>query len=268
MISVALSAALATQILGNSYPVELLKESYSEIFETRVLEHQERKFVSRRIAVLPSDHPLSDFVKENHWFIHYLQMNGTEIDPRSLSALKDEPQKLAAYYHSSLREDAEFNSLLVPVARRFLAQKGIDLFGYAAPPRERITFKELINVAVRFFYPHAVTEDGKLRGHICVGINGLRDFEGERNLHVEAFCYESIFLELGSKEQKYGLKEKFMSLLLQARLLKLSANADTRVARAQGVVWAILAQDPDLTQLLTEAYERKKDYLPFEIASP
>lgn len=266
MLLVILSLTLATQVSENDPTIEQLKNAYSEIFVAEVHEHEGRKFVGRRITV-PTTPPLADFVKENYWLLHYLQTNGTDIDPKSLSALKEEPDELAAHYHRSLVEDRTFNSLLLPVAHRFFTLKGSGLSDYEALSRVQVTLQDLINVAVRFFYPDRVLEKG-FQGHICAGINGFKDFQGERNLQVEAFCYEALFQELRSKEQRYRLRDKFSSLLAESWRLKLSADEDKKLARAQGAVWAALARDPDIKQLLIEAYERKKDYLPFEVIFP
>jgi hypothetical protein len=95
---------------------------------------------------------------------------------------------------------------------RYLESQGGVLVGWDSTDGVRsVTEHELQRLAVRFFYPDAVTEDGKLAGHICVGINGLEDFDWDRDVLVEAFVYATIFRAL--REEKYGLDEEFGAAL-------------------------------------------------------
>ncbi len=126
-----------------------------------------------------------------------------------------------------------------------------------------VTENELQRLAVRFFYPDAVTEDGKLAGHICVGINGLRDVDWDRDILVEALVYAAIFRAL--REEKYGLEKEFRAALEAAQNLALSVDEETRITRAQGVVWAVLARSDNIKKLLRESYELREAYVPFQI---
>ena len=176
----------------------------------------------------------------------------------------EEPERLNEYYHSALMEDEPFNALLLPLVDRHFHERGVELVGFHTPQTKKvITVDELINVAVRFFYPDGVSEKGSIRSHICAGINGLRDFAGERDLTVEAFCYETIFNEL--KSPQYGILEQYKELMVAVRRLQLSSEEETKITRAQGAAWALLSTNATLREMLLSAYEKKKNILPFVV---
>ncbi len=45
--------------------------------------------------------------------------------------------------------------------------------------------------------------------------------------------------------------------------LQLSADDETKIARAQGAVWVLLSKNESLREMLLSAYSKKKDVLPF-----
>ncbi len=263
MNSLVLFSAFWSLVAAN-YTVEEVKEEYKKIFQIKAGEHPEfGPYMNSEVSKLPSEHFLHGFVKENYWLIHYLQEHGAEIDHGKLHELRNEPAELAEYYHRSLVEDEPFNSALLALVGRYLGSRGMELVGHVDPAREVVTADQLTMVAVRFFNPDRITETGGIQAHICVGINGLRDFEGERDVMMEAFCYESIFEELGSKQ--YGMLDEFKSILTRVKGLQLSKDKAVKLSRAQGAVWALLASNAKLRKVLSNAYKMKKGYLPFVV---
>ncbi len=108
-----------------------------------------------------------------------------------------------------------------------------------------------------------MSETGSIRSHICAGINGLGDFEGQRDLTVEAFCFETIFTELRSP--KYRILDQYKELLGKIRRLQLSRETEIKITRAQGAAWALLSTNASLREMLLSAYEKKKEVLPFVV---
>ncbi|MBX6365676.1 MAG: hypothetical protein IRZ00_17550 [Gemmatimonadetes bacterium] len=120
-----------------------------------------------------------------------------------------------------------------------------------------------MKVAVRFFYPDAVLPDGTIQSHICVGINGLRDFPGERDLTLEAFTYSAVFQDL--LHPKFKIEEEYDHVKRQMNDLGLSADPEVRLARAQGFMWGRMMQSRRLRDVLGAEYRRLRDALPFEL---
>ena len=263
MICLILLLLFAAPVLGAGYSVEDLKKEYLEIFQVEVLEHDGRKMVGHKIGQLPEDHLLSSFVKENYWLLHYLQLNAARIDGKAEAALTGEPDTLSHFYHSSLMNDEEFNAHVLPLVSNYLASRGMKLSGYVPHDKNVLTLDDLIRVAVRFFYPNGVAKDGRIHWQICVGINGLKDFETERNLTVEAFCYDTIFTTLNSPQRP--ILDQFKEMIEEVKGLQLSTDDETKIARAQGAVWILLSKNETLKEMLLSAYSRKKDILSFVI---
>lgn len=255
-------------LLGAKYTVDEVKQEYKRIFQINVGEHPEfGPYTTTETSRLPREHFLHDFVEENYWLIHYLQANrsgeDTGEDFEKLQELRDSPAAVADYYHRTLVEDHRFNGSLLNLVSRHLNSQGMELAGHADAARETITADHLTGIAVRFFFPNEITDNGRIKASICAGIHGLRDFEGERDLMLEAFCYEAIFNELGSRQ--YGMLDEFKSILGRVRGLQLSTDKEMKLNRAQGAVWALLASNETLREVLSNAYESKKGILPFVV---
>jgi len=255
-------------LIGTKYSVDEVKQEYKQIFQIKVGEHPEfGPYTTTETSKLPREHFLHDFVEANYWLIHYLHSNRTREDSREdfgkLQELRDSPAALADYYHRTLVEDPGFNGSLLTLVSRHLNSRGMELAGHTDAAREMITADHLIGIAVRFFYPTQIMEDGRIKASVCAGLHGLRDFEAERDLMLEAFCYEAIFNELGSPQ--YGMMDEFTSILGRVRGLQLSTDKEMKLHRAQGAVWALLASNEKLRQVLSDAYESKRGILPFVV---
>ena len=251
-------------LIGASYTVDEVKQEYKRIFQIKVGEHPEfGPYINTETSKLAREHFLHDFVEDNYWLIHYLQANRTETDFGKLQDLRDRPAALAEHYYRALVEDDNFNASLLTLVARYLSSRGLELVGHSNAARETITADQLTRIAVRFFFPTAITEEGRIKASICAGLTGLKDFEGERDLMLEAFCYEAIFNELGSR--RYGMLDEFKSILGQVRGLQLSKDKEMKLNRAQGAVWALLASNATLRKILSDAYAEKRGILPFAI---
>ena len=251
-------------LIGAKYTVDEVKQEYKRIFQIKVGEHPEfGPYINTETSKLPREHFLHDFVDGNYWLIHYLQANRTKTDFGKLQDLRDRPAALAEHYDRALVEDDDFNASLLTLVGRYLGSRGMELVGHSNAAKETITADQLTGIAVRFFFPTAITEEGRIKASICAGLHGLRDFEGERDLMLEAFCYEAIFNELGSRQ--YGMLDEFRSILGRVRGLQLSNDKEMKLNRAQGAVWALLASSDTLREVLSNAYQSKRGILPFVV---
>jgi hypothetical protein len=61
------------------------------------------------------------------------------------------------------------------------------------------------------------------------------------------------------------LEGEFRAALEAAENLALSVDEETRITRAQGVVWAVLARSDNIRKMLRESYELREVYAPFRI---
>ena len=167
-----------------------------------------------------------------------------------------------------MRTSSEIDAVLLPAIDRYLGIRGGRLDGYESPSPTRIAMRDLVSVAVRFFYPDTILPDGSVWAHICVGLNGLKDMQTPPDLAVEAFAAGAILRD--SKAEKHPLQDEFGETLGRILQLDLSSDLEVRLTRIQGALWASLAESRLLRRSLRREYERSRDWLPFVLveASP
>ena len=187
---------------------------------------------------IKSDTPLSklgnDFFKENFLHIDYLSKH-----------TKDYIESIVDFF------------LL------YLIAKGQKISGLIEKPKKRFSVHDLKATAVRFIFPVKVTKEGKIGTRICVTGEGFIDYS-ERNIDFEAFTFDAIFNELKKEEDSFLLPRIQEYNKLAARL-KLSTDEQDLLKRAQGFIWALFYNDKDFEKMLIDCYQRKTEYMPFEI---
>jgi hypothetical protein len=133
----------------------------------------------------------------------------------------------------------------------------------SAAPVRTVSFRRVMDVAARFFYPDAVLPDGTIQSHVCVGINGIADMQGGRDLALEGFVYAAIFHDLLTP--RYYVTADFDGASRLINAMDLSVDPSTRLQRAQGVMWGVMLQSEKLRQVVAAEYRRAHAYLPFRI---
>jgi PAS domain-containing protein len=260
-----LLAISLTMAPSDSVTVEQVMAAYEETFEVLVYPMGDDTLVTVLITrELEGGNPLADFERDNGFFLTYLMGNAISFDRTDILEAEVPIEERKRSFYSALRNDQRFSEALFTAFGRYLESKGGVLVGWDLADGVRsVTEQKLQRLAVRFFYPDAVSEDGRLTGHICVGLNGLEDFDWDRDVLIEAFVYSTIFRAL--REEKYGLAEEFRTALEAADNLALSVDEETRIVRAQGAVWTILARNDNIRKMLRESYEPRKAYVSFQI---
>jgi len=192
------------------------------------------KFTTKIISNTPVSKLGNDFFKENFLYIDYISRQCEE-------------------YMDSI---TEFFGL-------YLIAKGQKISDFTEKPKMRFSVHELKATAVRFMYPAIVTKEGKIGTRICVTGEGFRDYS-KRNIDFEAFTFDAIFNELKKEEDSFLLPriEEYNKL---AGSLKLSTDEQDLLKRAQGFMWAMFYKDKDFEKMLIDCYQRKTEYMPFEI---
>lgn len=130
--------------------------------------------------------------------------------------------------------------------------------------KRSVTMEDLMRIAVRYFYPHFVKDE--LHMHICVGINGLKDYPGAIDLKVKEFCIKSIHNAM--RAGKTDIHKQAYALVQEAQAVKLSKYRETEIHRIQGAVWVQMMQNQELRRLLRDAYAAQKESLCFRLKLP
>jgi len=197
---------------------------------------------------------LGALARANRHYVLYLTVNapGEPLAPVALVGNR------AAVRRNVLRRlagDSAYLAVLATSVARHRARA-------APPPPRAVRAARVRDVAVRFFYPDEVLPDGWIQAHVCVGINGVADMQGVRDLAVEAFVY-AIFHDLLATV--YDVDADYQEAKRLINAMDLSTDPETRLRRAQGMMWASMLRSGKLRQVLAAEYRRARGYLPFAI---
>jgi hypothetical protein len=208
--------------------------------------------------------PLGTRARANGHFVLYVVQNalGKEARVRIFSGkTQDVRRRLLA----ELTADSASVRILTESAGRYqsiTATQGTAGRPLAAPV-QAVTFRRAMDIAARFFYPDAVLPNGTIQSHVCVGINGVADMQGGRDLALEGFVYAAIFHDL--LKPKFYVTADFDAASRLINAMDLSAEPATRLQRAQGVMWGAMMQSERLRQVVAVEYRQAQSYLPFRI---
>lgn len=160
------------------------------------------------------------------------------------------------------KQTEEYMESITEFFGSYLLAKGQKISDFTEKPKKRFSVHELKATAVRFMYPVIVTKEGKIGTRICVTGEGFIDYS-KRNINFEAFTFDTIFAEIKKKDS--FLLARIHEYNKLAVTLKLSANEKDLLKRAQGFMWAMFYKDMDFEKMLIDCYQRKAEYMPFEI---
>lgn len=210
-------------------------------------------------TTLPAEHLLRGFLEESGVIFAYLLENARDFDAAAILEGDASIDDKARRYHAALVVDSTFRAVVDPVVAAFLAAEGhVVADAITVAPRE-VSIDELQSVAVRFFYPDTMTPGGQFGGHICVGKNGFGD-HAQRDYLLEAIAYGALMGDL--RRGSHELSTRFRNGLLAAQSLDLVSEPETALARAQGVVWHALQDDPYVRALLEAYVLERQAWLP------
>lgn len=258
VLSLALAVALssATIVSDSAYTP---RQVAAELPQLVVVDSSKYGY-SIEVDTVGAKGALGALAQANRHFVLYLTLNAPSAPMEALagggsrSAVKERVlQRLAA-------DTMYLRVLAQSVERHRAVTKG----SVAAPPTANVGVTRVQDIAARFFFPDAILENGQIQSHICVGINGIVDMRGGRDLAVEAFAYAAIFHDLLSP--RFFVKADFEEASRLLNAMDLSTDPEKRLQRAQGVMWAMMVRSEKLQQVLAAEYQRAHTYLPFQVS--
>ena len=133
---------------------------------------------------------------------------------------------------------------------------------------DTFTIDELMLVASKYFYCDRINKkDTSIQSHICIGINGQREFKSNRDLTLlEAFSFEAIFSYLGKKKDPLFLSQ-FNSLKRRINKEKKGDFKDfsSYLLEIRTACYKEIQHNSDLKNKLLRYYSRNKNNLNFII---
>ncbi len=123
---------------------------------------------------------------------------------------------------------------------------------------------ELMEVASKFFYCDQVMPDTSIQARICIGLNGLKEVNWEKDYTLlQAFCYEAIFNELDNDESQiwnsFVSKKKLTCEQFKKNIKSLNAYLEAVKIN----LFEAMKNDEILKQKLLNYYELNKSNLAF-----
>jgi hypothetical protein len=122
---------------------------------------------------------------------------------------------------------------------------------------------ELMKVAARFFYCDQVTKDTIVKAHVCVGINGVKETNWEKDITVlAAFSYEAIFEN--NNDLIWEAFDKHLKTVTETNRLNYLSEQSFLSAVKLGM-YEKMGNDSDVKSELMKYYQQNKENLSFRI---
>ncbi|HET7229361.1 MAG TPA: hypothetical protein VFJ16_05130 [Longimicrobium sp.] len=268
MLIPLLAAALAAiHPAADTSRVLHLDQRYPEFIHVDTASYEGELAFGVNVGTLRAGDPLAPLVNSNNRFFSYLAQHGASVDMSRFVATSRDPRTVPAGYAALLQRDSAFNTVMARVVGQALAPAGVRVAGYdAARPLPRLTMDEVMSVAVRFFYPDDIRPDGYIQTHVCIGLNGVEDLQRPRDVVLEAFIFSTVMPAI--LDDSSAVSREYRRAKEQMNRADLSSDRAVRLTRAQGLMWALMAQSGALREVLWASYREHAAMLPFVIAGP
>lgn len=194
----------------------------------------------------------SSIIDENLRTLDYVLVNFTgRLDYKVFKMISDSVV-LQEKYIRVLEKDSLFTAVLNDFSVKVIDKTQV---------KDTVSMNQLMNMAVKFFSITRINEDDNYVGRVCVGSNSIEDTEPNRHAFAEAFCFVSIFENY--EGERYNMSKEFIDVLWVLKDMNLGINRDERLLRAQGAMFVMMMKNQNLSNMLEQSFEEKKEFLPF-----
>jgi len=219
---------------------------FADLFKIGVLNEGIKNYLTLRVDSLPADPLLADrctalYNANSYLFCNYAVAYGKQPE---LEKLMPDTAAILLKFNTYLDADTAFQRLYMRSIRRQMV--------------EPLSIDSALRIAAHFFYVHRMGKEVTV--HVCVGWNKVKEMKSTTaHPYHAAFCYMTI----------WGM-EDFMALF-RKRIepirddLKAKKLSDARLMELEKTVYDLMANDPELRKALLDEYERKAQFLNFEL---
>jgi hypothetical protein len=128
------------------------------------------------------------------------------------------------------------------------------------------TQQELMQVASRYFYCDQVREDSTVGSHICIGINGIKEANWEKDfILLEAFCLEAIFDLLDADDSPIRRYFNEAISVAEQQYKNGYISPETYLEAVKQEVFAKMENSQELKKGLLEYYHNNENNLAFRL---
>lgn len=128
------------------------------------------------------------------------------------------------------------------------------------------TSSELMEVASKFFYCDEVLEDTTVQAHVCIGLNGIKEAQWDKDYTLlAAFCYEAVFSDFD--QEPSVIWESFIAQKREAcqELRPGIKSLDQYLSDVRTNLFERMKNDENLRKKLLIYVEQNKSNLAFRI---
>lgn len=227
-------------------------DNYADFIHVKRYDDGKRKFISKNVIKSQKDACYSTLINDNTMFIYYILSGfSSEENNATLLEITDEKEFQDTYF-LDLSKDDKFNSIMNELVSKTLTN---------TQPKDSVTMDALLNVAVKYFSIVRIMDDGKYIGKVAVGLNDIKKTLNQRKPFLEAFAWAAI---LANKENNnFQLDNEFKTAINEIEKIELGISQDDRLLRAQGAMYMMMYNNPQLRNVLRTEYENHQAYLPF-----
>jgi hypothetical protein len=201
----------------------------------------------------------SKFISKHANRYDYLLWNSYDSLSNYIKLFPDTTQ-IEFLFCKSLETNAKFNNFFKYITpKKYISE---------TPPVITFTVDELMLAASRFFYCDRINEkDTTIQAHICVGINGQKEYKLDKDLTIlEAFSFEAIFKFISRRKRPQFLSD--YGLYIKNSLGKRKNNFKDFQILLKDVridCYDLMASNIDLKDRLLDYYKKNKKNLNFEL---
>lgn len=145
--------------------------------------------------------PFGKLLKKHSLRYDYILFKSGFLFDSNYALMHPHKEKIDSFFCQSMKSNVTFNQHFSYLSDPQYATQQLSSMQF--------TQTEMMLAASRFFYCDKIEkEDTGIGYHICVGINGIKEIESQKDLTVlEAFCIEGIFDAMNHKKEAAFIKD-------------------------------------------------------------
>ncbi len=257
-----LAIILSIILFSTNISTKEIRKDFDKLFRISVKYEKNVRYVIAEPILPPKNHILHELFLYNRFYFEYLIKNA--VDYRNIQDFADDTTILKSEFLTRLDTSKSFNSLFFRTVHHYLQQHNIELKDFKSQPEE-VLLEQLLLIAVRFFEPYRIDDNGIILSNIINNITSMSDYELSRNYIIEAFCYQALINEMHIK--KHNLNITFARLIQELNQFPFSIDEDLKIKRLQGALWYLFSKDNNLKKVIADEYQRSKKWLPISIVN-
>ena len=225
-------------------------DSYGAFIVAEKFTHKGNTYLTKKAQALDEGHCLASIINPNLKYVNYLITNfSSHQKNQDLVAISDSLE-----FQQKFIERIQLDSAFNKVMTQYIEGVNND------QKKETYTTDEVMNIAIKYFSITGI-RNGNYEAKVCAGINGIRSTEAYRDPQLEAFCFSAILNAVATPNS--DLMNSFVKGVRQLYTMSLGVNEKEEVLRAQGAVFFMMKNSPELKKVIRDSYQQHQAILPF-----